>query len=792
MRRLNHLFQKYGLPLLLVTFSLLALSYDLTVPLFEKPDELKHFAVIQHIQTQHQLPVVREGVYRPWDQEGTQPPFYHLLAAAAVSWLDISHFSEPARNPHYVDDRSFVWRERGNNNLYLHSPGENWQLDSVIIAARLARWLSIVAGLGTITFTYFLAKTVFSSQNRQPENIQFTDSQQKPFPLSVPNYLPLLAAALVAFLPQFLHVSSAITNDSLSVTLAAAALLLLTLVIKNGGSTGYAVGLGLILGVGAITKLSLLYLAPGIGLVFLLDAGRHRNWPRFISYGLIIGGLALLLCGWWFWRNWQIYGDATALNAHLLYRGGALNPRPSLAQIWQSELVGLELSFWAAFGAGQVLLEPWLYSLLRGLKYLVLIGLVIGWWRAIRKRSSLSVEDRSGLTILFLLALWSLIIFIALLRWMQITPASLGRLLFPTLPALSILAVWALSQFRLPNLPKNISPILRLTVYVSGHSHTLPLLLTLSLFSLALLSPFRTIQAAYAKTPLSSAAELPTDLQPLGLTYAGSLRLHGYRLGQETILPGQWLPVTLYWEAIQPISQNYSAFVHLLDAEGQALAQSNTYPDRGRWPTSQLEPGRVLADQHYVFVPPELEARAPLATRLAFGLFEFDDPSRAAKAVVNAQGQPVEPLRPGPALLPHRWPHFQPDHRLTVIFADQIKLIGFDSIDQKWEPGAQIPLTLYWETLASPGQNFNLFIHLIDPISGEQTAGFDGPPAFPTALWQPGTTLRDARTLTLPPDLPPGRYDLRLGWYDLQSFARLPSPTGDALTLRTVTVTPAK
>ena len=55
-----------------------------------------------------------------------------------------------------------------------------------------------------------------------------------------------------------------------------------------------------------------------------------------------------------------------------------------LAQIWQAELTGLELSFWAAFGAGQILLEPWIYEVLRWVKYLVLVGGVIGVWQAVR------------------------------------------------------------------------------------------------------------------------------------------------------------------------------------------------------------------------------------------------------------------------------------------------------------------------------------------------------------------------------------------------------------------------
>jgi hypothetical protein len=84
----------------------------------------------------------------------------------------------------------------------------------------------------------------------------------------------------------------------------------------------------------------------------------------------------------------------------------------------------------------------------------------------------------------------------------------------------------------------------------------------------------------------------------------------------------------------------------------------------------------------------------------------------------------------------------------------------------------------------------NLFIHLVEPNSQTQMAGFDGPPAFPTTYWQDGYTITDARTLTLPPDLPPGEYQLLIGWYNLETLTRLNTPNGDALVLFTVSITP--
>jgi hypothetical protein len=309
---------------------------------------------------------------------------------------------------------------------------------------------------------------------------------------------------------------------------------------------------------------------------------------------------------------------------------------------------------------------------------------------------------------------------------------------------------------------------------------------------LSVVSPFRYIRAAYAKTPLIAEADLPQNINRLNFAFDGVLRLIGYRVEQSAVRPGEWLPVTLYWQAVRPIDENYSAFVHVLDQNGASIAQANTYPAGGNWPTSLLEPGLALPDTYHIFVPPDVDA--PAATRLAMGIFEFEDPTRAAKPAVDAGGNVVEPIVEGIPLVPHRWPELDPAQPLLANFGDQIRLIGYDWIDKNKEiaPGATAPLTLYWETLQPPGQNLNLFIHLIDPAAHSQVAGFDAPPQYPTGYWQPGNTIVDSRTLAFPADLPSGSYELRIGWYNLDDFARLPlagdNGPGDALTLFAVEV----
>jgi hypothetical protein len=203
-----------------------------------------------------------------------------------------------------------------------------------------------------------------------------------------------------------------------------------------------------------------------------------------------------------------------------------------------------------------------------------------------------------------------------------------------------------------------------------------------------------------------------------------------------------------------------------------------------------LEVGQVLKDTYYVPIRPEAEA--PAVIRLGLGIFEFEDPARTAKPVVNQAGAKVDALVGAIPLLPPAWPELKPARPSKANFAGQIRLIGYDWIHPEARPGTRVPITFYWETLAAPGQNLTLFIHLVDSATQAQVAGFDSPPNFPTLFWQAGYRLADSRRLALPADLPPGDYQLRIGWYNPETLTRLPlaDGSGDAILAPTLTVKP--
>lgn len=74
-----------------------------------------------------------------------------------------------------------------------------------------------------------------------------------------------------------------------------------------------------------------------------------------------------------------------------------------------------------------------------------------------------------------------------------------------------------------------------------------------------------------------------------------------------------------------------------------------------------------------------------------------------------------------------------------------------------------------------PG-DYQTFVHLRDPANGQNVAQADGPPLagwYPTSWWPAGEAVTDWRNFPLPADLPPGRYRLVVGFYDLAGQQRV-------------------
>ena len=122
---------------------------------------------------------------------------------------------------------------------------------------------------------------------------------------------------------------------------------------------------------------------------------------------------------------------------------------------------------------------------------------------------------------------------------------------------------------------------------------------------------FRLEPAGSLVRVVGPAVEQP-PVQPQTVVYAETLRMIGYDLRPAAVSPGGQMVVTLYWQPIRQLDADYTTFVHLIDADGARIAQSDQRPGGVYYPTSLWRPGELLRDVHTLTLVPDL-GRPPYA-----------------------------------------------------------------------------------------------------------------------------------------------------------------------------------
>jgi hypothetical protein len=110
--------------------------------------------------------------------------------------------------------------------------------------------------------------------------------------------------------------------------------------------------------------------------------------------------------------------------------------------------------------------------------------------------------------------------------------------------------------------------------------------------------------------------------------------LRGYDLEPAVVRAGETLSVTLHWQARQKPAKSYQVFVHLVDANGQLVAQQDSPPQLGVYPTDVWSANEVIVDVHPVLIPAGYEG--PL--RPFVGLYALDSMERLSAA--DNEGSP--------------------------------------------------------------------------------------------------------------------------------------------------------
>ena len=708
-----------ALPWLLGAFLALGVVYGWATPIFEASDELWHYGMVEAIAESGQLPVQQPGIETPWEQEGSQPPLYYLLAAALVAPIergDAEALRQP--NPHV---KAGVPGAPDNKNLVLHDDLHP-PPQGTALAVYLLRALGIGLGMVTVSAVHASARLLAPRKG---------GTGTRPG-------VALLAAGLTAFNPMFLFISASVNNDNLVTALNSAIIWQTLLMLRDGLSWRRSALLAVLLALASLSKLSGLVLVPvvalgGLWVALRKDGRQGRDWRGLVTLGGLMIGAWLLLAGWWYARNLTLYGELFGTQTMAAVAG----PReePFTLGTLLAEFEGFRISYWGLFGAVNVLAAPAFYVIMDAVTALALGGLAAHLWRRRAEGGALFPVLLLGLTVMLGMG--------GVIAWTAQTYASQGRLLFPYMAAISPLLAVGLAEARFPA---------RVTVPVAG--------------LWALVVPFAYIAPAYAPPPPLEA--LPDEASPVYARFE-EVALVGYRAEMARYEPGEAVPITLYWQVTAQSAQDLSLYLHAVDEAGNVIGKVDTYPGGGRLRTTTWQPGAIYADRYAV----PLDAEASGRSRLRISVGWWHRPTETVMRPTDAEGTPLESVMlevggfAGAAEEPLPADLVETER---AGFGGVIALLGY-----QW---AGDRLRLAWEATGTPADDYTVFVQVLDEENRIVGQG-DAPPALPTRYWRAGERHVTEHPIVYP--LPPaaGSYRVVIGWYRPGDFARLETAQPD-------------
>ncbi len=293
-----------------------------------------------------------------------------------------------------------------------------------------------------------------------------------------------------------------------------------------------------------------------------------------------------------------------------------------------------------------------------------------------------------------------------------------------------------------------------------------------------------------------------TPQYPLADVWVGDLQIVGYDLPVTSALQGEPVALILYGRAATTQTAILMPFAWVGEIEQRWATDSRRL-------TPEWLPGEVIVERYELLLPYTLAPGTyPLSlgyTDMTAGIATLPFSSGGETLPLGEITVTANPAAPRTARVLER--------AITNIGNDIALMnararVGWQTRADVWDapllarPGQTLHLTLDWRALRPPRTSYTIFVHLIDagnaPWLGHDYTPLGG--SFPTYLWFPkwleGQQVRDPYRLVIPPELPPGRYWLEVGMYEMGSVRREPqlsldgALTGDRYILGPVEIVP--
>ena len=360
--------RRYVLLLLVAVFAKQAVQVVLFPP-FTGHDEVAHFAYLRTIADEHRIPIVPDlDEWRAaWEVRGEPPGDYIPLDLYPYQRYSLDWCCEKGSNngdydlvppkamnlPIRQGERELYpngWQYAANHPplFYVVMTPVYWATDSLSLesqqyalrAAVIPFWLAIV------WLSYLIVRNIF------PRDA----------------FLAMTVPTFVAFQTQLSYEGAMFNNDMLSFAIFSLILYQLTRCVRLGFTLPRALGIGLVLGLGLLTKGTLITAAPLIGLAMVYRVG-WRSVRRWAMLGTTTAATAAAISAPWFAFLYRTYGNLDGLDAikalqfQWTYR--RTEPPSHWDLFWNWSFVQNRWSeTWAEFGWRLIKVDQWLLALI--------------------------------------------------------------------------------------------------------------------------------------------------------------------------------------------------------------------------------------------------------------------------------------------------------------------------------------------------------------------------------------------------------------------------------------------
>ena len=326
---------------------------EVRIPDIGAPDERAHANYVQHIADGKGFPVFKPGSPDLGETyQSHQPPLFYGLGAIVTKLTGGSVESS--------------------------------------LTGRSVRALNLIIGAFTLILIYLLAREVSGDET-----------------------VGIIAMALTGFMPMFVALHGAISNDPLLIMLMTASTFLTAKAIRDESGLRYLLAAGWVTGLAILTKTTGILLVPG-----LIAAGffvKSRSKARFLP-----AAIAIFVASPWLVRNTMLYGDPLALKAFseafvgsaqkdqiiegiaAMRQAKGLSPDGAVMEFWTQWFGKFTMqSFFGVFGYMSIKHGDPIYNALFVIFALGLIGYVLS-FRVKNPDAEIATQDQKITSILWM------------------------------------------------------------------------------------------------------------------------------------------------------------------------------------------------------------------------------------------------------------------------------------------------------------------------------------------------------------------------------------------------------